>query len=326
MPPKRKGRSSLASVTAPTPKTPTPARDDDAMDVDTPQPADTPVAAQTNQPDPHEVLNNVWTADQESSLFKAIMRWKPCGMHKHFRMIAIAEHLRNHGNKAESHPHTRIPGIWAKIRTFYSLDQINERENGFAFGEEDPSRPWKRYKEFDLPNKDYYGFKEMKWNRRLAPPTDPPSSPPQFDVNDPIWQSAEASNRKRKRGGGSKTRSSTVDDTEEDTPLASSPVNKSARGARSRKRAAAKAKVESSEPEDNEGSEEEHEEAEDDEDEDDEEEEEEEEEASSEPDDATTPASSTAKSTRGRGRSRAMSAAKSKSARSRATRRGRGRH
>lgn len=85
MPPKRKSKASgLAEVSTPKAAS-TPARDDDTMDVDTPQAADTPRAADTptaskpNLPPASEILNNLWSDDQESSLFKAVIRWKPSG-------------------------------------------------------------------------------------------------------------------------------------------------------------------------------------------------------------------------------------------------------
>lgn len=85
MPPKRKSKASgLAEVSTPKAAS-TPARDDDTMDVDTPQAADTPRAADTptaskpSLPPASEILNNLWTDDQESSLFKAVIRWKPSG-------------------------------------------------------------------------------------------------------------------------------------------------------------------------------------------------------------------------------------------------------
>lgn len=71
MPPKKKGR---ASTTA------TPASNDDAMDVDTPQAADTPNTAAANQP-PAVDLASPWTDDQVSMLLKAVVRWKPAGAH-----------------------------------------------------------------------------------------------------------------------------------------------------------------------------------------------------------------------------------------------------
>lgn len=69
MPPKKKGR---ASTTA------TPASNDDAMDVDTPQAADTPNTTAANQTSAVD-LASPWTDDQVSMLLKAVVRWKPAG-------------------------------------------------------------------------------------------------------------------------------------------------------------------------------------------------------------------------------------------------------
>ncbi|KAI1877276.1 uncharacterized protein JN550_001348 [Neoarthrinium moseri] len=327
MPPKRK--AARASLGVSTPKTPTPMHED-SMDIDTPQASDTPRAADTptvgkpNQPSAEELLGNIWTDDQESSLYKGIIRWKPAGMHKHFRMLAISEHLRNHGINPDVETHTRIPGIWAKLRTLYSLDLIDERENY----DDDVDK----YKEFGLPNTEYW---DMMFARRLPEnPSEAPSSPPEMDLDDhstrgaagPPSVSGGERGTKRKRGGANaadvasvagstaRTRGSTVEDTEEDTPLASSPVAKSARGARSRKRAAAKAKAESTEPEPTEENDEEdgnqgggeegaEEEAEDeDEDEEREEEEESDAEAEAEAEAEDTAAKSTRGSTKATGR------------------------
>jgi MRG-binding protein len=66
MPPKKKNRGSLAKAS-------TPVRDDDAMVVDTPEVPKTP------QEDSYDILKNLWTDEQETSLFKGIIRWKPAG-------------------------------------------------------------------------------------------------------------------------------------------------------------------------------------------------------------------------------------------------------
>lgn len=84
MPPKRKSKA-LAEVATPKASA-TPGQDDDSMDVDTPKAsetpraADTPVVAKPNLPSEAEVLGDPWNEDQISSLFKAIIRWKPSGM------------------------------------------------------------------------------------------------------------------------------------------------------------------------------------------------------------------------------------------------------
>ena len=55
-------------------------------------------------------------------------------MHKYFRMIAISENLRNHGYTSSRDDHTRIPGIWEKLRSLYNLEALDERVCSFAIG------------------------------------------------------------------------------------------------------------------------------------------------------------------------------------------------
>ncbi|RWA03330.1 hypothetical protein EKO27_g11773, partial [Xylaria grammica] len=184
MPPKRKSKA-LAEVSTPKAASATPAHDEDAMDVDTPKAsetpraADTPVAAKPNHPPESEVLGDLWTEDQTSSLFKAIIRWKPsvdglafAGMHKHFRIIAISEHLRNHGFDPDVETHTRIPGIWTKLRQFFDMEMIDERDNSFDYvkslgGDEAPEEI---YKDFDLPPTDFH---DLMWARAAADENEP---------------------------------------------------------------------------------------------------------------------------------------------------------
>ncbi|KAI9746237.1 MAG: hypothetical protein M1818_000918 [Claussenomyces sp. TS43310] len=185
MAPKRKNRVSLRKAS-------TPVQDDEAMAVDTPEVAETPEKT-------YDILKDLWTDEQETSLFKGIIKWKPSGMHKHFRMIALSEHLRNHGYDAKSEPHTSIPGIWEKLGTLYNLEVIDERENSFDWSEEDTVVD--KYREFTLPSQE---FADRMWEQGRA--KDGSSSP------EPTALPA----RKRKRGETViKPRASTVDDTDE---------------------------------------------------------------------------------------------------------------
>lgn len=72
MPPRKRARGSQAAAT------PTPVRDDDAMDVDTPPAGDNADdAGETKEPENN--FNELWTDDQVASLFKGVIRWKPAG-------------------------------------------------------------------------------------------------------------------------------------------------------------------------------------------------------------------------------------------------------
>jgi MRG-binding protein len=109
-----------------------------------------------------------WTDDQESALLQAIIRWKPVGMHKHFRMIAIREHLLNQGLINPEDAHTTTAGIWAKLATLYDLAKLDEREDAITDGLEDGSNAASYWRDFALPE-DEDDFRHLMWQRRLAP-------------------------------------------------------------------------------------------------------------------------------------------------------------
>ncbi|KAJ4289174.1 hypothetical protein N0V90_011516 [Kalmusia sp. IMI 367209] len=184
MPPRKKAKASAAStpLADAQPKTP--------QDVG---------AASLEQ----EQLNDAWADEQETQLFKSMMKWKPTGkfrpvpeschvpqltfsgMHKHFRMISIHADMRSHGFATDDAPHTRIPGIWNKLDSLFDLRALDEREDAYAFSEEpnplDPEEA-SAIPAFELPE---YDFGEFMWQRRFhGPESDTSSSPPAMPVED----------------------------------------------------------------------------------------------------------------------------------------------
>jgi MRG-binding protein len=111
------------------------------------------------------IAQDRWTDDQEAALLRAIVHWKPVGIHKHFRMVAIREYMTNQGVINASDTHTSAAGIWAKLDSLYDLKDLDEREDSLiANGTDDEDVEY--WREFELPAKD---FEDMMWERRLAP-------------------------------------------------------------------------------------------------------------------------------------------------------------
>ncbi|KAL9124738.1 MAG: hypothetical protein Q9217_005964 [Psora testacea] len=178
MPPKKKARQPSTTISV--------AGDDDGDEY----------AKNFNRPS--KEADDTWTDEQEAALFKSMISWKPVGMHKHFRMIAISENLRNHGYTSAQDCHTRPPGIWKKLGKLYNLESLNEIEDATSLGyRRDCEYSMEPFYEFDLPDEDYW---DMMFARRLAPGR--PSSP--------ILLSYQL----HRDGSMSRRRQSTVDDTD----------------------------------------------------------------------------------------------------------------
>ncbi|EWC43507.1 hypothetical protein DRE_07507 [Drechslerella stenobrocha 248] len=128
------------------------------------------------RPLPLILAPNSWTDEQEITLFKAIIKWKPAGMHKHFRMLSIANLMKNHG---VADTHTNIPGIWKKLETLYLLEAVDDQEEAPDDGYESPAA----VAEFELPF-EYYDLKiERAWAAEPSPEAEDdastkPSAPP----------------------------------------------------------------------------------------------------------------------------------------------------
>ncbi|OGE56082.1 hypothetical protein PENARI_c003G04619 [Penicillium arizonense] len=114
----------------------------------------------------YDLISDPWTDEQETALLKAIIKWKPVGLHKHFRMLAISDYLKSQGYAPSTAEHMRIPGIWKKLGTLYNLEALDEREDSvITDANEDDEGSSEMYCAFELPY-DEYG--DMMFERRLA--------------------------------------------------------------------------------------------------------------------------------------------------------------
>ncbi len=87
-------------------------------------------------------------------------------MHKHFRIIAIREHLLSQGVINAEDAHTTISGIWAKLSSLYDLAKLDDREDSVANISDDPAKGSAYFRDFELPHED---FEDLMWQKRLAP-------------------------------------------------------------------------------------------------------------------------------------------------------------
>ncbi|KAK8172710.1 chromatin modification-related protein EAF7-domain-containing protein [Phyllosticta citrichinensis] len=152
MPPKKRAKPSTSTSTA-NASTATPSKPsgkDAVANLTSGHAANTPNTAHASAA-ALDVLNDPWTDDEEISLFKNMIRYKPTGLHKHIHMIQIASSMcregfsyqgtpsaateSGHSPGHSSHDHTRIPGIWKKLGELYDLEALDERENAHALAQ-----------------------------------------------------------------------------------------------------------------------------------------------------------------------------------------------
>ncbi|EMF14876.1 uncharacterized protein SEPMUDRAFT_146910 [Sphaerulina musiva SO2202] len=145
-------------------------------------------ASSPNKPlseQPRMLLDDPWSDHEEIGLFKGLMIWKPTGMHKHFRLLALHAWLLQNNYIHPRNEHTKPKGIRTKLETLYNMDALDAREDARqlpAWDVSDPDAPGTIldddiYSEaenriegddFALPPGE--GFEKEMWKRRLAPP------------------------------------------------------------------------------------------------------------------------------------------------------------
>ncbi|KAL4795648.1 chromatin modification-related protein EAF7-domain-containing protein [Aspergillus venezuelensis] len=186
-----------------------------AQSEDAKSPTNTPADGPAGPPS-YDLVTDPWTDEQETALLKGIIKWKPVGMHKHFRMVAISEFMKTQGYAPSHAEHTRIPGIWKKLGTLYNLPALDEREDSLITDASDDAGGKEVYCPFELPE-DEYG--DMMFERRLAMEGSPSPGPSEqaesrrgsivADTDEPRSSPAPSRGRKSGRGGrGRGTRSS----------------------------------------------------------------------------------------------------------------------
>ncbi|KAL4934590.1 uncharacterized protein BDV17DRAFT_10424 [Aspergillus undulatus] len=178
-------------------------------------PANTPADGDAQRTPSYDIVSDPWTDEQETALLKGIIKWKPVGIHKHFRMVAISEFMKTQGYAPSHAEHTRIPGIWKKLGTLYNLPALDEREDSLITDVSDEVDGKEVYCPFELPD-DEYG--DLMFERRLAMEGSPSPAPSGHtesrrgstvaDTDEPRSSPASSRGRKSGRGGRRGTRSS----------------------------------------------------------------------------------------------------------------------
>jgi hypothetical protein len=98
-------------------------------------------------------MDSSWDIEQETMLYRAICRYKPAGVHKHFRMLSIHNFVNS--------PHIAgsklaISEIWQKLGELYDLPGLDDLEDNGASSDSSDSRdssseledfvlPWDEY-------------------------------------------------------------------------------------------------------------------------------------------------------------------------------------
>ncbi|CZT23572.1 uncharacterized protein RCC_09286 [Ramularia collo-cygni] len=229
-----------------------------------PSPSPSPQQQQQQQPDEQDPpspsspsSSDAWTDAEETALFRALLRYKPTGIHKHHRMLALHSWLLDNHHIHPRNPHTRPPGIWKKLNGLYDLKALDAREDarqlerieGVEEGGVVLDGEWSDVEglvevgEFGLPVSEDEGVRREVWRRRLRGDIDDEGSESEVEIvglnlrkTPPrvldLRTGVEPSPRKRRRGKG-KGRKGEEGSVGGRTSLLGAPSRRSARQAES---------------------------------------------------------------------------------------------
>ncbi|TPX65559.1 hypothetical protein SpCBS45565_g05069 [Spizellomyces sp. 'palustris'] len=106
--------------------------------------------------EPGEELPVQWTPELEIVLFHALARFRPVGVHKHFRMLSVQRYF----NK-ETGLDLTVNQLWAHLSNYYDLDALDamadETDDDITFEarRKRSGYPFKVVAEFSLPTDDF---------------------------------------------------------------------------------------------------------------------------------------------------------------------------
>ncbi|TKX25114.1 putative chromatin modification-related protein EAF7 [Elsinoe australis] len=147
MPPRKRTRATTAS-------SPPSTKPDTTSSIPSPAPSADARSPTTSAEKQASLLSDPWTDAEETALFRALIKHKPTGLHKHMQMLSIYTSLLSQGYVQEGMPtprrgsadvegdlqmagdaevgreerHTSIKGIWRKLEELYDLEALDERE------------------------------------------------------------------------------------------------------------------------------------------------------------------------------------------------------
>ncbi|KAI8588636.1 chromatin modification-related protein EAF7-domain-containing protein [Geranomyces variabilis] len=97
-----------------------------------------------------------WTAEHEIALFDALTKFRPVGVHKHFRMLSVQRHIHHATGTTFT-----VAQLWSHLSTFYELEALDamadETDDDISFDarRKRSGYPFKVVAEFQLPPEDF---------------------------------------------------------------------------------------------------------------------------------------------------------------------------